>query len=170
MRKIFVAAAFAVLAAMPSAHAAEAWGIEGEKPVEFWARVVDIACTLKNDCPPDCGGGKRLLGLMTEDGKLRAAVKASVDFGGAVRDLLPWCGKTIQVDGLLIENPAITMVMVQRMRENSGQEWIRTEAFQRDWEARNGKAEEWFRKDPLANKVIAEDGVYGVRGLEPPKP
>ncbi len=168
MRK-FLATAFAICSITSAAHAAEAWGIEHEKLVEFSARVVDIACTLKNDCPPDCGGGKRLLGLMTEDGKLRTAVKASVDFAGAVNDLLPYCGKTIQVDGLLIENPAITMVMVQRMRERADQDWVKTEAFARNWEARNGKSDEWFRNDPLAKKVIAEDGVYGIKGLEPPK-
>ena len=168
MRKLILATCL-TFALAPQAQAAEAWGIEGEKLIEFSARVVDIACTLKNDCPPDCGGGKRLLGLLTDDGKLRAAVKASVDFGGAVRDLLPYCGKTIQVDGLLIENPAITMVMVQRMRENSSQEWRKTQTFQTDWEARNGKSDEWYRNDPLANKIIAEDGVYGVKGLEPPK-
>ncbi len=168
MRKTILAVCFAFTAS-PQAQAAEAWGIEGEKLVEFSARVVDIACTLKNDCPPDCGGGKRLLGLMTEDGKLRAAVKASVDFGGAVRDLLPYCGKTIQVDGLLIENPAITMVMVQRMRENASQERRKTLTFQADWDARNGKSDEWYRNDPLANKVIADDGVYGIKGIEPPK-
>lgn len=168
MRKIILAAAFA-FALTPSAQAAEAWGIEHEKLVEFSARVVDIACTLKSDCPPDCGGGKRVLGLMTEDGKLRAVAKASTDFAGAVRDLLPYCGKTLMVDGLLIENPAITFVMVQRLRENASQEWRKADAFQRDWEAINGKSDEWYRKDPLANRVIAEDGVYGIKGLEPPK-
>ena len=39
-----------------------------------------------------------------------------------------------------------------------------------DWEAAHGKAEEWYREDPLVKQVIGEDGVYGVKGLVPPPP
>ena len=81
-------------------------------PVEFSARVVDIACTLKNDCPPDCGGGKRLLGLMTEDGKLRAAVKAGEE--RIVRK-----GNKVEVFGSLIRSH-ITPETTEVSRENTG--------------------------------------------------
>ena len=117
------------------ANAAEPWGIDHEKIAQFTARVVDVACTLKGDCPPNCGDGRRQLGLLTEDGKLRMAAKGSTDFAGAVHDLLPYCGKTIEVDGLLIENPAITIFMAQRLREGADKPWIATTRFAADWEA-----------------------------------
>ena len=169
LRTFIIASAFAALAGAP-ASAADGWGIEHEKIVEITGRVVDIACTLKADCPPDCGAGTRQLGLLTPDGKLRAVVKGPVEFAGPVRDLAPFCGKTVQIDGLLIENPAINIVMVQNMRERADQPWTRAEAFSKDWEKANGKAEEWYREDKLVKQVIGEDGVYGVKGLVPPPP
>jgi hypothetical protein len=155
------------LAASPL-RAAEAWGIEHEKVVELTGRVVDIACTLKGNCPPNCGDGKRQLGLVTSDGKLRAVVKGPVDFAGPVHDLVAYCGKSVQVDGLLVENPAITIVQIQNIRERPDQPFAKADAFAKDWEKANGKAEEWFRADPLVKQVIGEDGVYGIKGLTPP--
>lgn len=169
MRALIFAALTAFIPA-PAAFAADAWGIDNEKALQFSARVVDVACTLKGDCPPNCGDGHRQLGLLSEDGKLRVAVKANTDFAGAVRDLLPYCGKTIEVDGLLIENPAITLYMAQRIREAPDKPWIKTTAFGREWEAAHGKAPQWFREDPVVREVIAEDGVLGIKGLAPTPP
>ena len=152
------------------ARAADGWGIEHEKIVEITGRVVDLACTLKGDCPPNCGDGKRHLGLLTPDGKLRAVVKGPVEFAGPVRDLLRYCGKTVQLDGLLIENPAINIVMLQNIRERSDQPFVKADQFWKDWEAANGKAEEWYREDKLVKDVIGADGVYGIKGLNPPPP
>jgi hypothetical protein len=134
----------------------------------FNARVVDIACTLIGDCPANCGDGRRQLGLLSDDGKLRAAVKGSTDFAAAVHDLLPYCGKSIEVDGLLIENPAITIFMAQRIREGDDKPWIPTTRFNADWQARHGKSQQWFRDDPVVKEVIGEDGVLGIKGLAPP--
>ncbi len=163
------AAVMALFAAQPS-RAADEWGIDHEKVAQFSGKVVDIACALKGDCPANCGNGTRQLGILTQDGKLRAAVKGNTDFAGAVHDLLPWCGKTIEVDGLLIENPAITLFMAQRIRESADKPWVSTVAFAKDWEAKHGKSAQWFRDDPLVKEVIAEDGVLGVKGLAPPPP
>ncbi len=169
MSRIAIAAAFvsAALAAAPL-RAAEAWGIEHEKTVVITGRVVDLVCALKGDCPPDCGAGKRQLGLVTPEGQLRAMVKGPVEFAGPVRDLLPFCGKSVQIDGLIIENPAITLVMIQNLRGKTDQPYEWAGAFSKDWEARNGKADEWFRADPLVKEVIGADGVYGIKGLVPP--
>ena len=156
--------------AFTPARAADAWGIEHEKVVEITGRVVDLACTLKGDCPPECGAGKRQLGLLTPDGKLRAVVKGPVEFAGPVRDLMRYCGKTVQVDGLLIENPAIHIVMLQNIRERPDQPYVKAEQFAKDWETANGKAEEWYRDDRIVKDVIGADGVYGIKGLVPPPP
>ncbi len=170
MRILVGSIAAIVLALTAGARAAEEWGIDHEKVAQFTARVVDVACALKGDCPANCGDGRRQLGFLSDDGKLRVAAKGSTDFAGAVHDLLPYCGKTIEVDGLLIENPAITIYMAQRIREGADKPWIATTRFAADWEARHGKTEQWFRDDPLVKEVIAEDGVLGIKGLAPPVP
>ena len=46
---ILMAGAAALLS--PNVEAAKGWGIEGEKPVRFEAKVVDIACELSGNCP-----------------------------------------------------------------------------------------------------------------------
>ena len=162
----FVGLAMAVAGLVVSpVRAAEEWGIEHEKVVTFSGKVVDLVCELRKICPADCGAGKHQLGLLTADGKLRAAVKGSTDFAGTVVDLAPLCGKTIEVDGLLIENPAITLLMVQGWRAKASDPWTKTEAFMTEWTKRNGKAEEWFRADPDAKKVIEADGPFGIKGL-----
>ena len=43
-------------------------------------------------------------------------------------------------------------------------------AFEQDWQSANGKAEEWYREDKLVKDVIGADGVYGIKGLNPPPP
>lgn len=165
-----IAASLIALAALLAsgarvAMAADEFGIANEKVVQFDATVVDIACTLTGNCPAKCGDGKRQLGLMTSDGKLRMPVKGQTLFANAIPDLLPYCGKTVQVDGLLIENPAMTIVHVQNLRENADQKWKPAEAFEAQWTAKYGKAEEWQRADPFVKDVIAADGVYGIKGL-----
>jgi hypothetical protein len=151
------------------ALAADEYGIANEKVVQIDVTVVDIVCTLTGNCPANCGGGKRQLGLMTTDSKLRLPVKGQTLFANAIPDLLPYCGKSVQIDGLLIENPAMTIVHVQNMRESADQKWKPTEAFEAQWIAKNGKAEEWQRADPLVKDVIAANGVFGIKGLEPKK-
>jgi hypothetical protein len=156
---------------MGPAIAAEPWNIPHEKQAVLKGRVVDALCQLKGRCAPDCGGGKRQLGLALADGTFRLVAKSNIDFAGATDDLAGYCGREIEADGLLIENPAVTLFFVQRLRENAGQDWIVAERFKSAWAARNGKAEEWWRGDPQANQIIAEDGPFGIKGLAPkPKP
>jgi hypothetical protein len=160
----------AILSTSNGTRAADAYGIAHEKTVEFAGTVVDIACTLTGDCPANCGGGKRQLGFVTADGKLRAAVKSATNFAGAVQDLLPYCGKQVLVDGLLVENPALTLLHVQNLRETIDQKWQPTEAFEKQWVAKNGPADDWFRADTTIKAAIDADGVYGIKGLQPPAP
>ncbi|MGX1787627.1 hypothetical protein ACWIGM_12835 [Bosea sp. NPDC055332] len=153
------------------AVAAEPWNIPHEKQAVLKGRVVDALCQLKGRCAPDCGGGRRQLGLVLADGTFRLVAKSNIDFAGATADLSPYCGRAVEADGLLIENPAVTLFFVQRLRERPDQDWIVAERFKVGWEARNGKAEEWWRADPEANRIIAADGPFGIKGLQPkPKP
>lgn len=160
----------ASLVASP-ALAAEPWGIPGEKPLVLKGRVVDAICHLTGQCPPDCGAGKRQLGLALADGTFRLAAKGNVDFAGATPDLIGSCGREIEADGLVIETPDITLFFVQGVRAEPSQAFTPADRFKTEWEARNGKAEEWWRADPQANRILAEDGPLGVKGLLPkPKP
>lgn len=159
-----------VVAAMSSAsvaNAADGWGIENEQIVEIEATVVDIACSLTKDCPPNCGDGKRQLGLLTADGKLRVATKGASIFAGAAIELVPYCGKTVFADGLLIENPAMTIFMVQNLRVSKSDKLQPATAFDTEWAKANGKADEWYRSDPAVQKIIEADGVFGIKGLAP---
>jgi hypothetical protein len=167
--KIFAALAALLSFSAPPAFAADEFGIAGEKVIQIEITVVDIACTLTGNCPANCGGGKRQLGLLTAEGKLRLPVKGGTLFANAIPDLLPYCGKKVWVDGLLIENPAMTIVYVQNLRESPDQKWKSAEAFEAEWTAKNGKAEEWQRADPLVKEVLAANGVFGIKGLEPKK-
>ncbi len=159
--------ALALLALPAVAPAAEAWNIAHEKPAILKGRVVDALCHLKGRCAPDCGGGKRQLGLALAGGGFRLVAKSNIDFAGAVADLIGYCGREIEADGLLIENPAITLFFVQAIRENATQPWSPAERFKPQWQARNGAAEEWWRADAEANRLIAEDGPFGIKGLKP---
>jgi hypothetical protein len=163
----FALACLAAAALASASHAGDSWGLQNETVTEIEATVVDIACVLNKDCPPQCGGGKRQLGLLTADGKLRLAAKGATNFAGAVRELIPHCGKVIFADGLLIENPALTIFMVQNIRLSKAEKLQPATAFEAEWTKQNGKADEWFRADARVKKVIEEDGVFGIKGLKP---
>jgi hypothetical protein len=171
MARSLAMAALAVATALgfspANANAAEAWGIPHEKPVVLKGRVVDALCHLKGRCAPDCGAGKRQLGILLADGTFRLVAKGNVDFAAAIPDLIGFCGREIEADGLLIENPAITLFFVQGVRADPSQPFVPSERFKADWETRNGKAEEWWRADPEANRLIAEDGPFGIKRLLP---
>ncbi|HUG62020.1 MAG TPA: hypothetical protein VMP03_09245, partial [Methylomirabilota bacterium] len=109
----------------------------------------------------------RQLGILDADGRLYPAAKGNVFFAGAVVDLLPHCGRIVEIDGLLIESPAMPMLFVQYLKGPGEAEATSAEAFIADWNARNGEADEWYREDPLAKAAIAENGVLGIPGLAP---
>lgn len=175
MRKLLFALALPAALVLPAAlactpaMAADPWGLKDEKTVSFPGKVVDILCTLKGDCPAACGAGKRQLGILATDGKLYTAAKSNTLFAGTARDLVPWCGKTIEIDGLLVENPAMPILMVQGIREKASEAFMPTEQFEKDWTAANGKADEWWRADPTAKTALAENGILGRKDLKWPK-
>ncbi|TYO89557.1 hypothetical protein [Oceanicella actignis] len=150
---------------------AASWGLAGEEKARFEARVTDILCELTGDCPPDCGGGRRQLGLVrTADGALIAAAKnAQPVFSGAVADLAPYCGQVIEVDGLMVgadPRDPTRVFMVQRIRAPGAAEFAPANRFTRAWdEAHPALARlpgPWFRKDPRILSRIARDGWLGL--------
>lgn len=151
----------------PPAVAAESWGLPGEEAAMFEGKVVDIQCALTRDCPKDCGAGRRQLGLLKSDGALVLAMKNADPFAGATRDLLPFCGKSVTVDGLFTSNEGVRAFALQRVKPPGG-EWIAANGFVRDWaKARKLKpvspqAEEWFRHDETVAARIKAEGKLGL--------
>lgn len=168
MRAIAITIAATFLAFAPGARAADNLGLADEKVESFKAKVVDIQCELTGQCAPSCGSGRRPLGLLTVDGKLRVAAKGSVNFAGVTPDLLPYCGREIYVDGLLIDSPKAVLYFVQFIREKEADPWKPTEAFATEWQSKHGDPENWQRDDPQVKAIIAEKGVLGLgAGIKP---
>lgn len=179
----FLTFAFACLALPAQAQdfsqgsEAKTWNLYAEKPARFEARVVDILCEVTGDCSTDCGGGARQLGLLrTVDGVLVYPNKNNQPaFTGAVVELAPFCGKEVEVDGLLIEDPdlgAQNIYLVQRIRETASSEWIKANRWTKVWAEANPDAAgkgPWFRRDPRVNAAIAEQGYTGI-GVEVEQP
>jgi hypothetical protein len=152
----------------PAAMAAESIGGQHEKITEINGKVVDLLCELTKRCVPDCGAGKRQMGLVLASGRLVAVVKGPADFGGALADIAPLCGKTVTLDGILFENPKMPLFQVQGIKTDpAAAAFTPADRFLKDWEARNGKADEWFRNDPLVKETITKNGVLGKPGLRP---
>ena len=178
MKRVLLSAAaalagFAFLLPSGPSHAAKGWGIEHEVETAIEAKVVDVLCELTGDCPDNCGGGKRQLGLLQDDGTLHLVVKTQTLFAGGVADLLPVCGKRIVADGLHIQDPVMHMFFVQSMKLVGEEELKPTWQFIRDWRAANGYAPgakvepPWFRQDKRIVEILEESGVFGIPGLEP---
>ena len=151
---------------------AKTWNLYAEIPARFEAEVVDVLCTLTGDCPDNCGDGTRQLGLLrTADDVMVFPLKNNQPvFSGAATDLLPYCGQTVEVDGLLIEDPdlnATNLYLVQTVTTQDGMvnkanQWTKEWAKANPDAAGNGP---WFRRDPRINDIIAREGYLGL-GLE----
>ncbi|WP_350334649.1 hypothetical protein [Coralliovum pocilloporae] len=151
-----------------AAQAANSWGLDYEEEKELQAKVVDIACELSGDCPPNCGDGQRQLGLLTAEGTLIPVVKGGSLFAGGVDELLSSCNQQVHVDGLFIKNPIMHMYFVQRIKSRATGKWLRANQWRKNWAKRNPdiKKGKWFREDPLVKELVAQEGVFGIPGLE----
>jgi len=172
----FIAAALAsaLFGLSQVALAADSWNLPNEEEVRFDAKVTDVLCVLSGDCPPDCGAGKRVLGLLKEDGELVLPIKNGGPFTGAVADLLPYCGTVVTADGLFTVNYGVKTFAVQFLRPLDGK-WGRTNGFVNQWAAERGlgakdkQARSWFRNDETILEIVGEQGKLGLKdkGIEP---
>lgn len=149
---------------------AKEWGLTGEAKARFSGKVVDILCELSGNCTEKCGDGLRQLGIVrSDDNKLIVVPKnGQAAFNGATDDLLPYCGKMVDVDGLLVgedeHNPA-QVFMVQRIRVSGEKKWKKARRWTKVWRKRNPDAKgkgPWFRRDPRVKKQIAATGYLGL--------
>jgi hypothetical protein len=152
---------------------AKTWNLYAEEPALFEATVVDLTCEITGDCVENCGDGNRQLALLrSSDGVLVYPNKNSqAAFTGAAAELLPFCGQTIEVDGLLLYDEdlgAQNIFLVQLMRPTGSEDWIKANSWTKLWAEKNPEAAgpgPWFRRDPRVLSAIAEDGYFGL-GLE----
>ena len=167
--KLFIAAAALCLATFSSlAQAAEEWGLPEEKTARFEAKVVDVLCELSGDCPAQCGGGKRQLGLLDDTGRLILPLKNNVIFAGVADELIDFCGKRVIADGLFATNRGYTVFALQFVKQAPDGKWRRANRFLPKWAKRNGldpkdkKVERWFDNDPRIQAIIAKGGKLGL--------
>ena len=151
-----------------SAYSAKSWGVSNEQEAVFTGTVVDIACELTGNCPENCGGGNRQLGLKTADQGVILVSKNLTLYTGAAEELFGFCGQEVEVDGLFTENRNVRFFQVQKMRAVGGK-WEKANRFHDAWAAEYGgkpkKARKWYKKDPRIKAIIERDGYLG-RGLE----
>lgn len=176
-KTVLTAAAFLFAAAPVSAadfsegSNAKSWGLLGEEKAQFSAKVVDILCELTGDCPANCGGGDRQLGLVraADDVLVFPMKNGQPLFNGAVADLQPYCGKDVDVDGLLVgdeERAPTKFFMVQFIREAGAEDWSKANRWTEVWNENHPEAAQeegaWFRKDPRVRQEIEEHGYLGL--------
>ena len=158
------------LAAVPflwsSAQAAESVGAQYENEVVLSGQIVDILCELTGKCAKGCGEGKTVLGLKAADGTLYMIAKGPPLFANANESVLPFCAKTVEVDGLLIKNPKMTLLYIQKYREKKTDAWKDADGFEVEWKAKHGETDEWFRKDANVLAQVDKNGPLGIPGLE----
>ena len=179
MRGMILAAALLAAAPAPAQEdfsegsEAKSWNLFGEEKARFEGRVVDALCAVAGDCPADCGGGTRQMGIVrAADGKFVLAAKnAQPIFTGANEDLAAFCGQEVEVDGLLVGDPGITpalgakLYQVQTIRVLGEDEVHQANRWTEDWEKRFPDASgegPWFRRDPRIEAEIADHGRLGL--------
>ncbi|MGI9350423.1 MAG: hypothetical protein ACR2O3_02570 [Rhizobiaceae bacterium] len=150
---------------------AKEYGFEEEEKATFSGKVVDILCELGGDCADNCGSGNRLMGIVRkEDGKLILVLKnAQLAFNGPVEDLVPYCNKDVDVDGVLIGDAEIynaKFYMLQFIKEAGAPEWNKAKLWTSAWKKKNpdvakGKGP-WFKRDPRVAKQIEATGYFGL--------
>ncbi|MGB3406746.1 MAG: hypothetical protein WBA67_04570 [Jannaschia sp.] len=148
---------------------AKTWNLYAEVPARFTATVSDPLCELAGQCTPDCGGGRQQLVLVREaDGVMVFPLKNNQPaFTGAAAELAPFCGQSVEVDGLMIDDAeigAVNIYLVQRIQPDGG-DWITANQWTKDWAADHpdvaGKGP-WFRRDPRVNAEIEAEGYLGL--------
>ncbi|MEM9584905.1 MAG: hypothetical protein AAGA08_17465 [Pseudomonadota bacterium] len=175
MMKRLIAACLVVASPLSAADFSEgsnakSWGLFGESMATFEAEVVDLLCNVAGDCANACAEGRQLGLLRTADGELIFPQKnRQTSFNGAGTDLLPYCGKKVDVDGLMIEDEdlpgAQNIYQIQFIKEAGSAEWNKANTWTKGWAAKHPEAKgkgPWFRRDPRVKAAIEADGYLGL--------
>ncbi|MEM9330300.1 MAG: hypothetical protein AAGA53_03175 [Pseudomonadota bacterium] len=150
---------------------AKEFGFIDEEQATFSGKVVDVMCELSGNCEDNCGNGERLMGIVRDaDNKLILPLKnAQLAFNGPVDDLVPYCNKQVDVDGVLIgdvESYGAKFYMLQFIKEAGAPEWSKANLWTAAWKARNPEVADgkgpWFKRDPRVAKQIEATGYFGI--------
>ncbi len=152
---------------------ARSWNLFAESNATFSGTVVDLTCEVTGDCVDNCGDGARQLGILrASDGVLVNVQKnAQQVFTGGARDLLPFCGQEVDVDGLLLTDEdlgAVNMYLVQFVRPTGSEDWTEANQWQVGWQADNpdwAGDGRWYRRDQDIRAQLDSTGYFGL-GLE----
>ncbi|MEM8748912.1 MAG: hypothetical protein AAGF28_01320 [Pseudomonadota bacterium] len=166
----FSLSSFAAAEDFSEGSKAKEWGLQGEVKATFSGKVVDVLCELAGDCADQCGAGNRQMGIVRNaDNKLIFVLKNSqASFNGAVEDLVPYCNKAVDVDGVMIGDDDVVTTkfyMVQFIREQGAADWNKANLWTKRWKEKNpehGGKGPWFRRDPRVAKQIAATGHFGI--------
>lgn len=170
MKKYILALAIAALPfhaiAEDATSNAKPWNLSGEQKARFSAKVVDILCEVSGKCADQCGAGSYQLGLLTTDGKIIPVNKnGQSSFNGAIVDLLPYCGKTVEVDGLLVGEDVPAQLYQVQLIKTEGADWAKADLHTKEWEKQfpnAGGEGPWFRRDPRVLSQLEKDGYLGL--------
>lgn len=178
MKRLIMIAALAASPAMAGDFSegsqAKSWGLLGEELARFEGTVIDALCVLTGDCPSDCGAGARQMGVLRlEDNQFVFATKNGQPvFTGANVDLAPYCGHTVEIDGLLVGDSDVTpglagakLLQVQTIQVLGEETVHKANRWTEDWAARHpdvGGEGPWFGRDP---GVAAQIEAHGRLGL-----
>lgn len=149
---------------------AKDFGLNEAVQSTFSAKVVDLLCEVAGNCADNCGDGNRQLGLVRDaDNKLIAVLKnGQFSFNGAAEDLLPYCNQKVEVDGIMVGDPAehnTQFYMVQFIKAEGAAEFNKADKWTEAWAARNLDAKgkgPWFARDPRVIKQIEASGYFGL--------
>lgn len=149
---------------------AKEYGLNEAVQSTFSAKVVDLLCEVAGQCTDNCGDGSRHLGLVRDaDNRLISVLKnGQFSFNGPAEDLLPYCNKQVDVDGIMIGDPEdhnTQFYMVQFIKGAGAAEWNKANKWTKKWEERNPEAKgkgPWFRRDPRVKEQIKANGYFGL--------
>jgi len=144
----------------------ETWSITDAEKAEFSGKVVDVLCEVNKNCVDNCGDGGRQLGIKTEDKGTVLVSKNLTNYSGAADELLPFCNKVVDVNGLFTAHKGVRFFQIQNVRTPGGQ-WRKATHYLNEWAERSGKppSNNWQNQDERVKDILERDGRLGL-GLE----
>lgn len=147
---------------------AKSWNLAAEIPARFEAMVVDMLAEMTGDDSNACGAHRQLGLRRSADGQLIFPNKNNQPvFTGAAVDLHPFCGKLVEVDGLMIDDPDLgvrNVYQVQKIREQGATDWVTANRWTAEWDQAHPDASgkgPWYRRDPAILTQIEAHGYLG---------
>lgn len=140
------------------------WPITGAEANAISGEVKDVLCAAGGDCPADCGGGARQLGIQTTEGFVLVA-KNLTNYTGGADELIAHCGDVVDINGLFTTHQGVRFFQVQNVRTPGGP-WKKAREFNAAWAERSGKpqslAGRWYFNDDRVDAVLEKDGRLGL--------